>query len=167
MTPQRRAGHRHGRLGPRSWQRLLAPLLLLAVGLAALCLHATHLDHQTGMPGSHEAVTASSTTGHADSAIPGHQAVPVHSSTIGPLHPATGAACGMGGCAVPGDLPGAAAMLCLALLPGLALGLWLLRGRRDQVLRWVGRLASGSPPTSTSSPPLAAPTPFRLCVLRT
>ncbi|HET7305011.1 MAG TPA: hypothetical protein VFJ12_10745 [Segeticoccus sp.] len=168
MTRHLVAQASRGRPVGSPWQRLLAPLLLVAVGLAALCLHATHLDHRTGMPGSHEAVPASTSTPHTDNANPAPRAVPVQSSTIGPLHPAIGdEACAMDGCAVPGDLPGAAAMLCLALLPGLALGLWLLRRRPDKVLRRVRRLASGSPPTSTSSPPVAAPTPLRLCVLRT
>lgn len=150
------------------WRRIVAPLLLITLALIMLAMHAAHTaESGTTMqsaPGHVTAMHPTVTDTMVDNGpMVGDTAVLAAGISNTPLG---GMSCGMADC--PDGSGGTMTLLCLAMLPGLALiALVVLRRPQAAGLPLRRRRIGAPAPADVPWPAAAVPLQLRLCVLRT
>lgn len=150
----------------RRWQRIVAPLLLITLAVAMLAMHAMHSPSGRAQANTAAHTMSSSMLPRATETAAGTGQTAHALPVAVPDTPPAGMPCDMAACLGGTGAAGEMVLLCLALLPGLALVLWFLLGRPQAAAWWLRRLIGPAPPHA-AGPVALAPPLLRLCVLRT
>ncbi len=152
---------------PWPWRRTVAPLLLITLALIMLAMHAAHTAESGTRHAAPSHVTAMHPTVTDTTVDNGPMVVATASPAAGIANtPPGGMSCGMADC--PEGFGGTMSLLCLAMLPGLALIAFVVLRRPQAAALLLRRRRIGAPAPDVPWPAAAAaPLQLRLCVLRT